>query len=123
MTDPPKPGDDRTVRPFAAVLQDVAAGKLHAQLSDKLAELTEAVRATGKKGTLQLTITVEPVKKSNTGVLSVTGRTVAKVPEGDDANPSSVFFTDADGNLTRNDPQQLTLPLRSVAEPGKAVNQ
>ena len=54
-------------------------------------------------------------------VLSVTGRTVAKVPEGDDANPSSVFFTDAGGNLTRNDPQQPQLPLRGLETPGKAA--
>jgi antitoxin (DNA-binding transcriptional repressor) of toxin-antitoxin stability system len=118
----PSTDDERTVRPFAAILQEVAAGKLHTQLSEKLNELTEAVKATGKKGTVTVQITVEPVKKGNTNALTVSGKTVAKIPEGDDANPSSVFFTDAAGNLTRNDPAQIQLPLRGLETP-KVVNQ
>lgn len=113
---------ERTIRPFAAVLQDIAAGRLHDRLSEQLADLTAAVTDTGKKGTVTLTITVAPVKAGVTDTLIVTGKTVAKIPEDAAATPSSVFFADAAGNLSRNDPKQLTLPLRAVDNPaGKAT--
>ncbi|MDG4832400.1 hypothetical protein O7627_24275 [Solwaraspora sp. WMMD1047] len=106
--------DDRTVRPFGAILQEIAAGRLHNRLSEQLADLTTAVHATGKKGTVTLTITVAPIKAGVTDTLVVSGRSVCKAPEGEDAFPSSVFFPDAAGNLTRNDPNQPTLPLRGL---------
>jgi hypothetical protein len=34
------------------------------------------------------------------------------LPEED--SPTSIFFADEDGNLTRNDPRQPTLPFREV---------
>lgn len=114
--------EGRTIRPFAAVLQEIGGGKTHDRLSEQLADVTAAVTATGKKGTVTLVVTVEPIKKGNTSALTVTGKTVAKAPEGDDAAPSSVFFPDAAGNLSRNDPQQPTLPLRGLGnDTGKAA--
>lgn len=109
------------VKPFAATLQEIAGGKLSHRLTDQLQELTRAVADTGKKGTLALTITVAPVKKGNTDTLLVTGVTKLAAPEGDDASPSAVFFPDASGNLRRDDPSQLTLPLREVSSPRTAT--
>lgn len=102
---------DEQVRPFAAVLQEIGGGKLHARLSAQLAELTAAVTETGKKGTVTVTIRVEPLKKADQHTLVVTGSSTAKVPEGDDASPTSVFFADGAGNLRRDDPRQQQLPL------------
>jgi hypothetical protein len=115
-TDPP---GDRTIRPFAAILQEVGAGRLHDRVSEQLADVTAAVAATGKKGTVTLVVTVEPLKggKSKAGItdtLVVTGKSAAKVPEGDDSAPTSVFFHDASGNLVRNDPNQPELPIRGL---------
>lgn len=117
MTNTDKP-DEPQIRPFAATLQDLAGGQVHTRLSDQLHDLTEAVTSTGKKGTLTLTIEVKPIKPGQVDTLSVTAKSVLKAPEGDDAAPTSVFFTDSSGNLTRSDPRQLTLPLREV---GKAA--
>lgn len=108
------------VRPFAAVLAELAGGKVHTRLSEQLHELTTAVTATGKKGALTLSIEVKPLRPGDTKTLVVTAKTAVKAPEGDDAAPSSVFFAGRDGNLTRNDPDQLQLPLRAVADSGKA---
>lgn len=115
------PPDGRTIRPFAAVLQEIGGGKTHDRLSEQLAELVDAVTSTGKKGVLTLQVTVAPIKAGNTNTLVVTGKTVCKAPEGDDASPSSVFFPDAAGNLTRNDPNQPSLPLRGLETPGRAT--
>lgn len=104
----------RQVRPAAAVIQEIGAGALHARVSEQLAELTAAVTETGKKGTLTLQLVVAPIKPGNTSTLVVTGKSVLKAPEGDSETPSSVFFPDRDGNLTRDDPNQPALPLRQL---------
>lgn len=112
-----KDDDERTIKPFATTLQEIGAGVFHARLSEQLQELTEAVVATGKKGTLTLQLVVAPLKPGNVKNLVTTGKSVLKAPEDDSEQPSSVFFVDADGNLTRDDPNQPTLPIRGLDTP------
>lgn len=109
--------EDKDPRDFASVLLDIGKGRLHARLSEQLAEIVAAVAETGKKGTLTLKIEVKPLPKADQHTHVVSGASAAKVPESDDASPTSVFFSDADGNLSRNDPRQLALPLREVTTP------
>lgn len=116
MTDIP---DDSTVRPFALTLQEIGAGRLAARVSGQLADLTAAVVATGKKGSIVLKIEVAPVKKATANTLMVSGSSKASIPEPEDASPTSVFFATDEGNLSRDDPKQPTLPLRGL--PGKAT--
>lgn len=116
MTDIP---DDSRVRPFALTLQEIGGGRLAARVSDQLADLTAAVVATGKKGSIVLKVEVAPVKKANANTLMVSGSSKATIPESDDAAPTSVFFATDDGNLSRDDPKQPQLPLRLA--PGKAT--
>lgn len=113
--------DERQIRPAAAVFQEIGGGSLHTRISEQLAELTAAVTDTGKKGTLTVTLTVAPIKPGHTSTLVVSGKSVLKAPEGDDQSPSSVFFPDAAGNLTREDPSQPSLPLRGIANARKAT--
>lgn len=115
-----KPNDDRTIKPFSATLQEIAAGAFHGRVSEQLQDLVTAVTDTGKKGSITIQLMVAPIKPGNTTNLIVTGKSVVKAPESDEAAPSSVFFHDAAGNLTRNDPNQPTLPLRGL-ESGKAA--
>jgi hypothetical protein len=105
------PTDDPQVRPFAAVLQDLARGQVHTDLSTQLAELTAAVAETGRKGTITLTITVDLAGKG-AEALTVAARVDAKPPRR--PAPPTVFFADDAGNLTRYDPNQPTLPLRGL---------
>jgi non-homologous end joining protein Ku len=95
--------DGEQVRPFAATLQEIGRGSVHDRLSEQLQQLVAAVTETGKKGTLTLQLTVAPVKPGNVHNLLVTAKTALKAPEGDEA-----------GNLSREDPTQLKLPLRGV---------
>lgn len=99
-------------KPFAATLQEIANGRLAAQLGELLAELTSAVQETEKKGSLVLTISVAPIKKGQADTLIVSGTATLKAPKGED--PASVFFADASGNLRRDDPNQPALPLRGL---------
>jgi hypothetical protein len=109
-----KPEDGPQVKPLAATLQEIAAGTFHAKVSDELRQLTAAVTDTGKKGTLVVTLTVAPIKPGNTTNLVVTAQSALKAPAGD--APSAVFFSDQDGNLTREDPNQPMLPMRVVGK-------
>jgi hypothetical protein len=111
--------DDGQVRPFALTLQEIGGGKLAARVSAQLADLTAAVVATGKKGSIVLKIEVAPVKKATANTLMVSGASKATIPEPEDAAPTSVFFATDDGTLTRDDPRQPLLPLRGL--PGRAT--
>ncbi len=119
MTQPahiPEPPDqpDPHIRPFAAVLQEIDHGHVHTNLSAALRDLVDAVKDTGKKGTLGLTITVKPIKPGQVDILDIVADVKLDAPK--PTPPSTMFFTDRTGNLTREDPngQQLQLPLRVV---------
>lgn len=103
--------DGRQIQPFAAVLQQIAKGTAHAELSELLNQLTTAVAEHRKAGTLTLTLRIEPTKGTDT--LTVSATSVLKAPR---ATEASIFFATDDGNLTRDDPNQLQLPLREVGK-------
>ena len=100
------------VRPFAEFLQRQSRGATHRELSEGLHQLVAKVQETAKKGVLSLTVTVEPSKDGRT--LIVTDKIALKLPEHD--RQASLWWQDEHGNLTRSDPEQLTLdgPLREV---------
>lgn len=115
MTGPhPSEDGDRQVRPFADFLREQAGGTTHAELSASLIDLVEAVQATGKKGSLRLDITVATVG-NNRDAIQVTARVATKAPLSDPQ--ASIFFTDHDGNLVRENPNQPHLPLTEVPTP------
>lgn len=104
--------EEPQVRPFSEFLLTQANGSTHDELSVSLHDLVAAVRETGKGGKLQLTIDVKPLSKSDDRALSITANVAVKRPATE--APTSVFFVDNDGNLCRNDPRQMQLPLREV---------
>lgn len=117
MPDTTIDADDEVVRPFADWLREQSGGKTHEELGDALHDLVARVRDTGKKGSVQLTVTVGPLK-GDADVLVVTDEIKLRLPEHD--RKASLFYPDANGNLTRSDPQQLTFEsLREV--PGVGV--
>lgn len=106
---------DKTVRPFADFLREHGRGRTHDELGEALHDLIARVKDTGKKGSVSLTIAVEPMKKDDRMVV-VSDQIKLKLPEHD--RPAGVWFTDKDGNLTRNDPDQLAFEsLREVPPP------
>jgi hypothetical protein len=100
---------------FETFLKEQRNGGLHNELTTGLAELVAACRQEKRKGTLTLTISVEPDKADETQVI-VHDRHVVKSPEPPKA--PSRFFADADGNVSRRDPRQAELPIRAVGDDG-----
>lgn len=101
----PPADDDRTIRPFADTLKELSGGRIHDELSVLLRDVVDAVKLHAKQGSLQLNIKVAPISKGNTDQLTVTADVRSKVPASE-AKPS-FFYPDADGNLRRDDPNQL----------------
>lgn len=103
MSEQDEKSDGRRTRPFADFLNDHNGGAGHREASEALQEVVAAVAATGKKGTVDVKVSVEPMK-SNPGAMVTTVVVAAKVPE--DPPRAAVFYADDDGNLTREDPRQ-----------------
>lgn len=101
MTDP----DDR--QPFAAFLAAYQRGQLNSQLGDDLAELVAAVAEHGKKGELNLKVTVKPAGANAGAQLLVACETTFKPPK--PTPPEQIFWADDDGQLLRNDPNATPL--------------
>ncbi|MET7412476.1 MULTISPECIES: hypothetical protein [Streptomyces] len=113
--------EERTVRPFAAFLQEQSGGQLHDELSTRLHELIEAVRETGKAGAIALKIDVKPIAGTDGRTVTVTDTVTSKVPKTE--RPKSIFFVDDTGNLSRTDPRQPVITGLREVEPTPAPTQ
>jgi len=96
-------------KPFAQFLQEMNKGRLHADLSDELADLIGAVVEHGKKGTLTLKLDVKPQGDEAVAVAVTYGARPPQPP----ANPS-IFFADASGQVSRQRLNQPELPLHEI---------
>lgn len=77
---PDQPTDERRTRPFADFLADHNRGAQHTEVSQALQDVVGAVVDTGKKGSVTLTVNVEPMKSAETGTLLTTVVVSSKVP-------------------------------------------
>lgn len=105
--------DEGAVRPFASVLQEIQAGAAHDELSIAFRNLILAVEETGKGGKLTFTLDVKPLK-SGDGVLVLTPAHAVKLPQHD--RKASLFYATKDGNVTKDNPNQLAFENLKVVE-------
>lgn len=115
MSTPDSQEEGRQITPFANVLQQIQKGQPAQRAATLLNDLVQAVTETGEAGTLTIVVKVAPYKKNTTDNLDVTVKVTAKLPEPEEATSAGVFFHDGKGNLRRDDPNQLTLPVRDVS--------
>lgn len=98
---------------FNQVLSECRGGLVELDLSQKLSDLVTACQVAGKKGTLSLTLTVDPHGKDNRE-MHVAVKSSVKAPAAPDMEERSIFFA-VRGDLLRDDPDQKTLGLRDVS--------
>lgn len=92
---------------FAAFLVGHLGGRTHEEIGTELHHLIEAVRETGKKGSLVVTVVIDPPAAGmDGGPLSIGIESTLKAPK--PTAPRSIYFVDAEGNPTRQDPRQLS---------------
>ena len=91
---------------FLATLQKHRSGGLLSDASTKLAELTAAVHATGKRGKLTIQLSVVP---ASAGESCITLHDVveAKIPR--QPAPASIWFTTPAGELLKENPAQVEM--------------
>ena len=97
---------------FHETILQMNNGATVAELGDALEKVVAAVRATGKSGSISLTVKVAPAGKGATDVLIVESQVRTKLPEPD--RGMTIFYATDDNRLVRNDPKQQQLPLRVV---------
>lgn len=91
------------VVPFPEVLAQLRKGAAVDEFTAQLAELVQAVTYTGKKGSLTLKLAVAP-SDSDSSAVEIVDDLKADVPK--PKQPTSLFFADDRGSLTRHDPRQ-----------------
>jgi hypothetical protein len=111
--DAPDPGPFR--KPFAAFIQSHEYGQTHDELTRGLHDLLQAVQTVGKGGSLAVKVTAKPVGRGDERQVTVSIATKVTLPEM--GSLEAIYWIDDDGNLTRNDPRQQTLPLQVVERP------
>jgi hypothetical protein len=90
---------------FAAFLATLNKGRSNRDLSEKLAQLVEAIEETGKGGKLTYVITIKPQKTD--GMVVVTDQVNATLPRGE--RPESIAFIGPGFELLRTPADQPTL--------------
>lgn len=95
--------EDAGPPPFLAALRDVLKPSALDRASRDMGEVVDAVRETGKKGRVQLTIDLVP-DKHDPSLIVVKPKITAKVPEDD--LPVSHRWPVAGGRLSAEDPRQ-----------------
>lgn len=98
---------------FTHTLNLLRGGEAQADLSEQLDALITACADTGKLGQLTMTIKVKPNGKSGQYIIADT--IAVKTPHYQRAD--TLLFEDMDGNLTREDPRQKKLELKSAPTP------
>jgi hypothetical protein len=87
-------------------------GMASAEAAEEMQKLVAAVVATGKPGTLTITVKVKPTSKGLSGAFVVEDKVKAKLPENERAQ--ALYFADEFNNLTRDNPAQMTMELKAV---------
>lgn len=113
--------DERELQPFANWLAIQRKGTLANELAEGLADLNTAVLATGKPGTITLTIKVKPTGDEVS--VTVYDEVKVKLPEHD--RGQSIFFVDEHGNPHRSQQvldEVLPSPRLSIAPGGTTAD-
>jgi hypothetical protein len=101
------------VRPFFDFLREHRDGASERELARALNELVGTVERTGKKGKLTYTIEVSPMTNKVVGAqLIVVDSIELKLAK--PAREGSLFFVTPESNLSRRDPRQQDLELKTI---------
>lgn len=105
--DQPAEDDSLDSNHFATVLAKLDYGALLPSLSEDLQLLTKEVFASGRAGSLSLTLKLKPT--GNRGQVEIVADATLKRPKADPSK--SIFFATNKGELLRDDPRQKKLPF------------
>jgi len=99
----------------AEVMRILRHGDFQADMSDAIAECVKAADEHGKDSAL----TVKLKFKAKRGQVLIEDDIVSKPARPN--NPPTIAFNDVHGNLTRHDPRQQSMDLKTVEEDDRAL--
>lgn len=99
-------------------LRDIRGGLMVEELTEKMAEVVNAVLATGKKGNVTLKLYFDPASKGD-AVITITDEIKATIPQ--EKKLGTLMFALPSGTLQRQDPRQTELKLTAVTTPEPAT--
>lgn len=94
------------MRPITDVMREMRRGRIVEDATDALGEVVKAVDQTNKAGSITIKIKVKPSKDGG-WEKTLSASISTDVPRQD--LPDAVFFSNADGDLVRDDPDQKSL--------------
>lgn len=103
---------------FAAMLAQVRP-RTDVEAAETLRKVIEAVKATGKTGSITIRLDVKPADGLNEAVV-VYDRITQKVPE--KTREGSMAFITCDGDLSRTDPSAMPLWEEDIRDAGASVD-
>ncbi|HEY9413820.1 MAG TPA: hypothetical protein VIQ30_03600 [Pseudonocardia sp.] len=99
--------------PVAAFLASHLNGRTDDELSTEFHQLLDAVKTHGKKGSMTITIVVEPPANGvDSAPLPIGVESAVKAPK--PTPVKSLYFLDDDGLPVREDPRQLAMDFRTA---------
>ncbi len=99
--------------PFSQQIAHLAKGTLDAELTQVLTELVKAINDHRKKGSISVTLSLKP-EVVHGEVTMITVSPDVKVSSPQPQRMSSRMWPTFDGDLLRNDPDQVELDLKEV---------
>lgn len=102
------------MKSFALFLTDLNDGQTLAGLTGDLAELLQAVKATGRAGSMTLKVKIVPASKGGQEVdkITITADRRLELPKPE--QPSDFFWLTDEAEPTRQHPRQHALDLRDA---------
>lgn len=94
------------MRPITDILREMRRGRIVEDATEALGEVVKAVDATNKPGSVTIKIKVKPSKDGG-WEKTLSASVSTDVPRPD--LPDAVFFSNVDGDLVRDDPDQKPL--------------
>jgi len=104
------------MKSFNQFLVDLNDGSTHAGLTGDLAELLQAVKATGRTGSMTLKIKVSSASKGGNEVDKITIMADRKLELPKPEQPQDFFWLTDDAEPTRQHPRQHQLDLRDAQD-------
>lgn len=115
MTDHTDPGTGEITEkaPVAAFLASHLNGRTEEELSAEFHSLLDQVRAHGKKGSMTITIVVDPPANGvESAPLPIGVESAIKAPK--PTPVKSLYYLDDEGLPTRDDPRQMQIEFRTA---------
>lgn len=100
------------ITPFSQQLNFLNRGSIDVELTEELAKVVQAVRETGRSGSITLTISVQMLNKRNEDTMRLIPDIKSKLPKLE--RGETIMFSTADGDLLREDPVQMAMQLEVV---------